>query len=137
MEIKRTERNRECDSLIEFLTSPALSNNNNNKAIIYFYGRNASRRIHFRPQDGTLKQLRNAGGFRVVHDSAVLSQINSYELLLTMNQENKEVEEKELTEYSSVAAKVFSAKIFQEMATDSTIIKPAGSPHSFPMILSC
>ena len=121
---KRMIRNTHCDSLIQLLTS----GDKKNGVLQYFYGRNASRRIHFRPQDGTLQQLRNSGGFRVVHNASVLNGINAYELSLKNNFENIEVEEKELTEYTAFAAKIFEVKIFQEMTKKDGVEKPAGNP---------
>ena len=128
LKIKRQTRNNDCDSLIELLTTPSVSKNKDSRSLIYFYGRNASRRIHFHPQDGVLQQLRNSGGYRVVHDTAILKNINAYEFLLKANLENIEVEEKELTEYSQVAAKVFDVKVFQKMTHDNAIAIPAGTP---------
>jgi hypothetical protein len=121
---KRVSRNMHCDSLISLLSS----GDKKSGVMQYFYGRNASRRIHFRPQDGTLLQLRNSGGFRVVHDEQVLNGINSYELGLKNNLENIEVEEKELTEYTAIAAKVFTVTAFQEMTKNNMVEQPAGNP---------
>jgi hypothetical protein len=120
---RRAARNDSCDLLITLLSSAKA-----NSAAIYYHGRLATRRIHFRPQDGTLQQLRNSGGFRVVHDTAVLNGINAYELALKANLENIEVEEKELSEYSQVAAKIFDVKIFQEMTKTDPITRLVGNP---------
>ncbi|HEV7781123.1 MAG TPA: hypothetical protein VGO58_07635 [Chitinophagaceae bacterium] len=118
---KRVTRNIHCDSLINLL----VAGDKKNGILEYYYGRNASRRIHFRPQDGTLLQLRHSGGFGIVHEEIVLNGINSYELGLKNNQENIEVEEKELTEYTAVAAKIFAVKTFQEMTKNNTVEPPA------------
>ena len=131
LKTKREIRNKNCDSLIYLLTASAKANNKDSRSLIYFYGRNASRRIHFHPQNGVLLQLRNSGGFRIVHDTSILKNINSYELLLKANEENIEVEEKELTEYTQVAAKVFDVRVFQEMTTGNDIKKPGGNPSLF------
>jgi hypothetical protein len=121
---KRVTRNIHCDSLISLLAA----GDKQNGVREYLYGRNASRRIHFRPQDGTLLQLRNSGGFGVVHEEDVLNGINSYELGLKNNLENIEVEEKELTEYTAIAAKVFNVSVFQEMTRNNTVDLPSGNP---------
>lgn len=121
---KRITRNNHCDSLISMLAKGGKENS----SLLYFYGRNASRRIHFRPQDGTLLQLRNSGGFRVVHDALVLNGINAYELALKSNLENIEVEEKELSAYTDLAAKIFNVIIFQEMTKLNLVEKPEGNP---------
>ena len=121
---RRSTRNADCDSLIKLL----ITANRKKGGHVYLYSRNASRRIHFRPQDGTLQQLRNSGGFRVVHNDEILSHINSYELALKHNLENIEVEEKELTEYTAVAAKVFNVSVFQQMTKNNTVEFPDGNP---------
>jgi hypothetical protein len=124
LKTKRKSRNDSCDLLIRLLTTSPKENS----SAIYFYGRNATRRLHFRPQDGTLQQLRNSGGFRVVHDTAVLNDINAYELRLQSNQENIEVEEKELSEYAQVAAKIFDVRVFQAMVAKEPMTRPEGNP---------
>jgi hypothetical protein len=123
---KRLTRNDSCDLLISMLSDPGSLRKNG--STVYFYGRTASRRIHFRPQDGVLQQLRNSGGFRVIHDPEVLADVNAYELDLKSNQENIEVEEKELSEYTGLAARVFDVKIFQDMTRNNRIDRPAGDP---------
>lgn len=123
--IKRKTRNEGCDTLIAALISATPASSPDQHSTIYYLGRLASRRLHFRPQDGTLQQLRNSGGFRVVHDTAVLKAINNYELLLKTNLENIEVEEKELSEYSQVAAKVFNVAVFQQMTSGTTLTYPS------------
>lgn len=121
---KRKVRNVHCDSLIRLLANSDKTNG----ALIYFYGRNASRRIHFRPQDGVLQQIRTSGGFRVIHNTDVLTGINNYEISLKNNLENIEVEEKELSEYSGIAAKLFNVTVFQEMTLHDSVDAPAGNP---------
>jgi hypothetical protein len=123
---KRISRNDSCDYLIGLLNDNGSIRENG--VSIYYYGRTASRRIHFRPQDGILQQLRSSGGFRVIHDSAVLRDINTYEWHLKSNQENIEVEEKELSEYTALAARVFDVTVFQEMTKDGVIKRPPGNP---------
>lgn len=122
--VRRKDRNADCDSLILLLTAADRKKG----ADIYFYGRTASRRLHFRPQDGTLQQLRNSGGFRVVYNDNILKSINSYELGLKHNQENIDVEEKELSEYTATAARLFDVSIFQQMTRNDSIEYPSGNP---------
>ena len=113
-----------CDSLIgQLLSAPKT-----NLSKTYLWGRLATRRHHFYPQDGSLRQLDHSGGFRVIHDQDVLDSINSYQLLIKQNKENVEVEEKELTEYGQLASKIFKADIFQSMTAGGQIQEPAGNP---------
>jgi hypothetical protein len=125
LEQRRLSRNADCDLLIGLLSNPVTVKDSG--SAIYYYGRNASRRIHFHSQNGVLQQLRNSGGFRV-HHSEVQKMLNEYDLLLQNNVENIDVEEKELSEYSSLAAKIYDVKIFQEITSHSPFIRPEGNP---------
>lgn len=122
---ERTKRNLICDSLISLLTGKPISGDRNK---IYYFGRNATRRIHFRPQNATLQQLKNTGDLRLVKDNEVLGAINHYEQLLKFNDENVMVEEKELSDIGQLAAKIFDASVFQKMTINYTIERPAGNP---------
>lgn len=126
LKIRREIRNRHCDSLIFLLTASSAIQDSG--SLIYYYGRNASRRIHFRPQDGILKQLRTSGGFRTLHDVDTRDGINAYELLLQSNLENIEVEEKELSEYTQQAAKIFDVRVFQDMTKNNMVERVPGNP---------
>src|SRR5258705_12694926 len=108
---ERIKRNLICDSLIILLLDKPISGDRNK---IYYFGRNATRRIHFRPQNATLQQLKNTGDLRLVKDNDLLDAINQYEQLLKFNEENVMVEEKELSEISQLAAKIFDASEFQK-----------------------
>ncbi|HEX7844659.1 MAG TPA: hypothetical protein VF476_02595 [Chitinophagaceae bacterium] len=122
--LKKERKLVQCDSLINQL----LSAPHDNASKIYLWGRLATRRHHFYPQDGSLRQLDNSGGFRVIHDQNILDSINSYQLLIKQNKENIEVEEKELTEYGQFASKLFSAAVFQSMTASGQVQEPGGSP---------
>ena len=100
----RIKRNIQCDSLIMLLTNTPATGG---RIKTYYYGRYATRRIHFRPQDATLQQLKNTGDLRLVENSEVLDAINNYEQMLKYNDENVQVEEKELSEISNLSAKIF------------------------------
>ena len=122
---QRIKRNIQCDSLIVLLTNDPA---NNDRSKIYYYGRYATRRIHFRPQNATLQQLKNTGDLRLVENSEVLDSINHYEQMLKYNDENVQVEEKELSDISYLAARIFNANVFQNMMADNNGGLPAGNP---------
>jgi hypothetical protein len=123
---ERIKRIAQCDSLITMLSSnPAKGDRNK----IYQLGRYATRRIHFRPQNATLQQLKNTGDLRLVKFNEVLDAINHYEQELKYNDENVLVEEKELSEISQLSSRIFDAAVFQKMKIDTNIEPPAGNPN--------
>jgi hypothetical protein len=115
---RRELKNRQCDSLINQLTTLPREDQGDS----YYWGRLATRRNHFYPQDIALQQLKSSGGFRVIDSQEVLDEINAYELLLKANKENIELEEKELSEYSEIAGKVYNVSVFQQMTKQDTIL---------------
>jgi hypothetical protein len=122
---QRIKRNIQCDSLIILLTNKPATGD---RSKIYYYGRYATRRIHFRPQNATLQQLKNTGDLRLVKNFEVLDSINHYEQMLKYNDENVQVEEKELSDISYLAAKIFDANVFQNMMADNRAGLPPGNP---------
>jgi hypothetical protein len=122
---ERMIRNRQCDSLInQLMQSPNTADKNKT----YYYGRNATRRIHFRPQDATLQQLKSTGYLRLVEDPDVLNAMNQYQQLLKYNDENVLVEEKELSEISQLTARIFNASVFQQMLSNGQLSMPSNDP---------
>lgn len=122
---EREMRNRQCDSLINLLMQSPITGDRNR---IYYYGRYATRRIHFRPQDATLQQLKNIGDLRLVKNTEVVDAINEYQQLLKYNDENVFVEEKELTEISQLCARIFNAQVFQQMVSTGQLTQPIDNP---------
>ncbi len=126
---RRTEKNRQCDSLIHYLMNEPMKRDHNK---IYFFGRLITRRTQLHPEEGTLGQLRSTGSFRLIHNPDLMRYFNKYQLLLRDNDENIAVEETELNDYSQVAAKIFDVSVFQQMlAGDSTRV-----PNSNPALLT-
>jgi hypothetical protein len=128
LKARREIRNVWCDSLIYRLNDPAPHG-----AELYYYGRNASRRLHFYSRDITLEQMKSTGIFRVVEDDELLNTINHYLLLQKSNKENIEVEEKELSDYAQLASRIFDARVFIQMTQGDSIQYPAGNPK--PIII--
>ena len=122
---ERLTRNSWCDTLINLLKN---SPEKNSREKLYYYGRTATRRIHFRPQNATLEQLKNTGSIRLVEDHDVLAAINDYDRLLKLNEENILVEEKELSEISELSSRIFDATVFQDITSNGIIKIPSGNP---------
>ena len=124
LQARREMRNAGCDSLVIRLNDPVPHGPS-----LYYYGRNASRRLHFYSRDITLEQMKSTGIFRVVDDEELLNTINHYLLLQKSNQENIEVEEKELSDYAQLASRIFDARVFLQMTQGDSIQLPAGDPQ--------
>jgi hypothetical protein len=63
------------DSLFLLLTLPDYTNETNS---IYYYGRVFSARTFFNMRDGTLKQLNNAGGLRLINHQEIVDSLEAY-----------------------------------------------------------
>ena len=122
----RIKRNAQTDSLIQLLSNSPMNGDRNR---IYYLGRLATRRIHFRSQNATLQQLKNIGDLRLVEDKEILYAINHYEQMLKYNDENVLVEEKEFSEISNLASMLFDATIFQQMTISKEPQMPSGNPQ--------
>jgi len=122
---QRLKRNIQCDSLIILLSNKPATGD---RSKTYYYGRYATRRIHFRPQNATLQQLKNTGDLRLVENSKVLDSINHYEQMLKYNDENVQVEEKELSDIGYLTARIFDANVFQYMMKDNKGMPPGNPP---------
>lgn len=123
-QLRRIKKIQQCDSLIQQLSGTIARNN----SLVYYSARQISRRDHFYPLDAGLQQLKGVSGFRVIHDQQVLDSIGNYELLIKLNKENIEVEEKELTEYTDKAARIFNVAVFETITKQNNSIPPEGNP---------
>jgi len=65
----------ELDSLIFLLNSPDIKNNG---AVLYYYGRKATRLGFFSFTDRTIQQMRNSGAFRLVRSNDAANGILRY-----------------------------------------------------------
>ena len=61
-----------------------------NGAVFYYYGRNVSRRSPFFSADGTMQQLKNSGGLRLIHKQAVSDSIMRYDYMVKEIEEQKD-----------------------------------------------
>lgn len=124
--VRRAEKTNQCDSLVKWLTTRTGSN-----SMIYYYGCKASRRDYFYPRTEVLEQLKSTGSYRLIENQDIVDTINAWVLLIKNNQENIDVEETELKDYTQVAAKVFDAAVFDQMTRSDEIAIPANNPALF------
>ena len=117
------------DSLFQLLSAGDLSTQT---AHIYYLGRFASLRGYFYPTDGTLQQLRNAGGFRLIQKRDIVDSLQDYENLCRGIATAQELEEVELRDYKEIAARIFDARVFEKMMDEKGAIHtPEGNPRLF------
>jgi len=120
------------DSIFKLFSSPQL---NDKLAHIYYYGRMFSATYHkFFMTDGTLTQLKNAGGFRLITKRAIVDSILSYDNLYQQFKGNEDIlYSRQLEDYRAVMTRVFDVNIFNTMISDETgeILMPPGNPLLF------
>ncbi|HEU5167691.1 MAG TPA: hypothetical protein VFU29_19230 [Chitinophagaceae bacterium] len=87
----------------------------NTSGSIYNIGGELSLRSYFNPNDGTVQQLKNAGGLRLIKKVNVVDSIEHYWNLMRDLQRLQDLEESELVEYHSEISKIFSARVINQM----------------------
>jgi hypothetical protein len=87
----------------------------NTSGRIYNIGGLLSLRSYFNPNDGTVQQLKNAGGLRLIKKINVVDSIEHYCNLIRDLQRLQDLEESQLVEYHSEMSKIFSAMVFNKM----------------------
>ena len=84
-------------------------------ADFYYWGRNISRRAFFFSADGTMQQLKNSGGLRLISSQSISDKIIEYDVLYRNIMLQQELEEVHLNEYRGLAARIFDAAVFNKM----------------------
>jgi len=74
-----------------------------------------SLRSYFNPNDGTVQQLKNAGGLRLIKKVNVVDSIEHYWNLIRDLLRLQDLEESQLVEYHREISKIFSAQVFNQM----------------------
>ena len=89
----------------------------NTSADLYFFGRSLGFRSYFNHNDGTIEQLKNAGGFRLIKKGNVVDSIQSYINLVRDELRLQELEESQTIDYRRSMSRVFDALVFNKMYT--------------------
>jgi len=69
----------------------------------------------FHMTDGTLMQLKNSGGLRLIRRQDVVDSLQGYYNLSQQQEDNRELEMLQLRDYRDVMIKVFDVKVFEDM----------------------
>lgn len=125
----RDARMRMCDSLTAAILEKKYTEN---MVAVYYWGRNISRRAFFFSADGTMQQLKNAGGLRLISNKTISDRIIAYDVLYREILIQQQLEETHMNEYRTIAGKIFNASVFRGMTTlkDTILIaRPDGNPR--------
>lgn len=111
-------------------------NRGENGNSIYFNAVSVGRRmnIRFTPDDGTMQQLKNAGGLRLISNRSLVDSITQYDVscrnLITI----EVIEDAVIQEYRSSEYKVFDPLIFEQIQKESVdnASRPVNNPALMP-----
>jgi hypothetical protein len=133
IEISQNEKERMVqfgDSLTEMYINGSYKENCGH---FYYYARNFSTYQNlFIMTDGTLTQLKNSGGLRLIRKSEIVNSLQAYDNVFNQFRLSQEREDRYLMDYRDVMAKIFDIRIFNTMViTYPDINMPAGNPPLF------
>ena len=109
----RYERHAMYDSLTNAFIEKTFSNNGSS---VYYWGRSITRRDYFFSSDGTMQQLKNSGGLRLISKKSIADQLMAYDVLYRTVQNQQQLEETQLEEYRNLASKAFDGAWFKKLA---------------------
>ena len=125
----RNARHKMYDSLSSVIIEKKYAVNG---AAVYYWGRSISRRSFFFSADGTLQQLKNSGGLRLISNKIITDKIIAYDVLYRSILRQQELEETQMNDYRALAAKIFDAAVFKKITNlqDTIVIEiPDGNPQ--------
>jgi hypothetical protein len=120
--------------IADSLTGPLMNGGYQDKtSLIYFCARRFSIAGYiFHITDGTLMQLKNSGGLRLIRNQSVVDSLQWYYNLFQQYQDNRELEMLQLRDYRDMMVRVFDVKIFDAMIKEFPLTKiPDGNPPLF------
>lgn len=129
---KRNQKIERLDSLFYLLNLPRYAELGSS---LYFNAIHTGRLVDvkFTPNDGTLQQLKNAGGLRLIRNRAVADSITRYDVSIRNLEKLGEQEVMIAQEYRMAANKVFDAKVLNSMLDENNVSRrPAGNPAFLP-----
>jgi hypothetical protein len=131
--INRTAREARLDSLALLLNS---SSPQNYAREIYFLAVTAARTntIRFIPNDGTMQQLKNSGGLRLIRKHNVADSIAKYDVTIRFLLGQGELEERVINDYRETAPNIFDARIFDLLLDSNSNVTRfiEGNPKLLP-----
>lgn len=99
----------------------------------YYFGRRLVTLRPFYPTDGTITQLENSGGLRLIRKRAVVDSIQSYKLAISSLQSIQDFQREHFELARSVMGKIFDADVFDIMMGDGS--NPLSRPDkNYPLM---
>jgi hypothetical protein len=120
--------NQRGDSLFLLLTMPDYSKSTNS---IYYNCRTFSTSVSFTLTDGTIKQLNNSGGLRLIKKKNVVDSLQAYQNTYSKFSILQDLRETQKQSYRDVMCKVFDVRVFEIMVSGNKILRPEGNPALF------
>ena len=124
----RNSRDENVDSLFLMLNEPDAADYGSD---IYYLTRFLTRafNLRFYTNDGTMQQLKNSGGLRLIRNQNITDSIIGYDVAIRSLLAQTQVENQILDEMRAEVAKIFDGRVFERMMDEeSNLLKPAGNP---------
>jgi hypothetical protein len=128
----RNIKERRLDSLMLFLNGSSKNDHLND---IYYYAIQIPRGIstRFTPNDGTIQQLKNSGGLRLIHHLDIADSIMKYDVSVRDLLRTIEVESRYTDDYRKIATRVLNALVLDSMTdTLNWFHRPLNNPSLLP-----
>ncbi|MBX9734460.1 MAG: hypothetical protein K2X37_10400, partial [Chitinophagaceae bacterium] len=90
--------------------------------------RQLTRRLNFFPSDGTIKQLKNSGGFRLIKNKKAIDSIMSYDKSVENVLLTQDIQTGEIADVRPMIGKLLNPNILETMIHEGTIQPPLGNP---------
>jgi hypothetical protein len=123
----KNKKNQIADSLTSFFFG---SNNRSQTSLIYYCARRFSIVDYvFYLTDGTLMQLKNSGGLRLIEKKDIVDSLQSYFNLYQQHEEARQLDFLQLRDYRETMLHMFDVRIFDAMIKNFPVITvPPGNP---------
>lgn len=115
------------DSLMDLLENKTYKGNEKR---FYRYARYYYLRHHFRYNDGTVQQLKNAGGMRLVRNPKVVDSINQYDALVKFRKTNESYEDDYIQQMYTFMNRLFDAKTVMKITAGMDSLSNFGNIDS-------
>src|SRR5688572_20457072 len=113
------------DSLIKLLNGPDPKKEGQSA---YYFGRRTTRSTLYQANDRTIKQLKNAGGLRLIRNQKASNAIMTYDQANDYIVYLQAREFEELSVMYPLLAKIYNANVLETMIKGMEINRPSGNP---------
>jgi len=121
----KIQKRKDHDSLIWYLNSP---DPNQYSQRIYLYARKLTRNFSFIPADGTIKQLKNSGGLRLIRNQQASDSIMAYDQAIELVLKTQNRQDNEITEIRPMMGRLMNANVLETMVYADVVNPPLGNP---------